>query len=83
VEGFYRALSPDLEIDHLRSIEQIIVAPLCISKRKFYESYVSNNLDHFTKGMQSHDAAGIANLVWLFHRMVASMVDQEVLVLKF
>ncbi len=81
MEGFYRTLSPDFDIDHLRTIEQIIVAPLCLSKRKFYEIYVSNNLDHFTKSIQN--AAGISNIVWLFHQMVASMVDQDILVLKF
>jgi hypothetical protein len=44
---------------------------------------VANNLDHITKGMQSNDTKGIGNLVWLFYQMVSSMVDHNMLVLKF
>lgn len=83
VENFYHKLSHLLEIDQLRSVEQIVVAPLCLSKRRYYEVYVANNLDHFTKGMQTNDSKEIGDLVWLFQQMVSSMVDQDALVLKF
>jgi regulator of sigma D len=36
VEQFYYKLSHLLSIEELRSVEEIIVAPLCISKRRYY-----------------------------------------------
>jgi hypothetical protein len=83
VENFYRNLFYTLEIDQLRKLENILVAPLVIAKRKYYEQYVVKNLESSLKTLSPTDSAGVFNLVWLFHRMVVSMVDQDILISKF
>lgn len=39
IEQFYRNLPRSMSIDHLQKIEAVVLAPLVITKRAFYDNY--------------------------------------------
>jgi len=78
ISNFYKRLtSYDLDLSTLKKIEKILPIPVNFLKRKFYGSYVRNNVDNLLKYLQVDDRYTISDLIWLMHTYIKNMNDTD------
>jgi hypothetical protein len=57
-----------ISIDHLQKIEEVVLAPLVIGKRAFYDNYA----EHFMGNLLRKN---LPAAIWLYERSTLSMSD--------
>ena len=55
-EAFYKKLDEGMDLALLRKLEQVLPLPLSFSKRKYYEYYLSDNIEHLLRSLKTNDA---------------------------
>ena len=81
-EAFYKKLDEGMDLALLRKLEQVLPLPLSFSKRKYYEYYLSDNIEHLLRSLKANDAEQVTNLVWLFSASINAMFDDDVPISK-
>ena len=81
-EMFYRKLDEGMDVGVLRKLEKVLPLPLSFSKRKYYEYYLGDNIEHFLRSLKASDAEQVSNLVWLFSASINAMCDDDVPISK-
>lgn len=57
-----------ISIDHLQKIEEVVLAPLVIGKRAFYDNYAEQYMGNLLR-------KDISAAIWLYERCTLSMSD--------
>jgi hypothetical protein len=81
-ETFYRKLDEGMDVGALRKLDKVLPLPLSFSKRKYYEYYLGDNIEHLLRSLKASDSEQVSNLVWLFSASINAMCDDDVPISK-
>ena len=82
LKDFYKKLPTDISLKELQKVENLLPAPLTMTKRRYFESLNKRTLERRLRSATFEDREQLSEVVWLFEATVNSMNDQEFLLGK-